>query len=492
MRAVATVLAGLALTMLLAAGLLPTPASAATADEKELADYKAQLTKQAALAKRVHITYWEKWFDFEGYAAEDMVARFNESQDRIYVHYLRCPETDRGVRLACQGGCPPDVAGLWAYNTAEFAASKGLLPLDDLMKQSGLAPDRYVPGYLELCQFGGQTWALPSTSASLALFWNKEHFKAKAEDLKKAGLDPARPPQTIEELETYAEILTEYNPDGSIKRMGFLPTEPGWWNYSWVYWFGGQLIDPKTGRITLDDAANIEAYAWLKHYVEKFGRERLIRFHGGVSHRFDTPMNPFMAGQVSMEIQGTWMPMFIQRHAPKMDYSVSAFPTATGMAGPRTMLDTDILVIPAGCKHPKEAWEFILWVQEKGAAMLAKGQGKALAVRKVPADFYDNHQNKRAAEFQDLAASPQAFIVPQVAGRREVIDEMNTVFEHIWQWPVEKEKAADLAGLEGAARAARVDQLCRDEVTRVLKIAQDRVQRRIEARAALEKAAAGK
>jgi len=162
------------------------------------------------------------------------------------------------------------------------------------------------------------------------------------------------------------------------------------------------------------------------------------------------------------------------------------------MAGPRTMLDTAILAIPAGSKHPKEAWEFILWVQEKGAAMLAKGQGKALATRAVPAGFYDEHPNKYVIEFQDLESSPQAFIVPQVAGRGEAMDEMNAAFDQIWQWPVEKEKAADLAGLEGAARAAKIDQLCRDEVTRVLKIAQERVQRRIEARAALEKAAAGK
>jgi multiple sugar transport system substrate-binding protein len=492
MRSIAAVLSVFVLAAVLAAGVFSTPARAATDEEKELAGYKDFMDKQAALAKRVHITYWEKWVDYEGGAARDMVARFNESQDRIYVHYLYSNYADREVMLAVRGGCPPDVAGLWAYNTAGFAASKELQPLDDMMKQSSLDPDRYIPGYLELCQFDGKTWALPSTSASLALFWNKEHFKAKAEDLKKAGLDPTRPPQTIEDLEKYAEVLTEYNPDGSIKRMGFLPTEPGWWNYSWVYWFGGKIIEPKTGKPTLDDSANVEAYAWLKHYVEKFGRERLIRFQGGVSHRFDTPMNPFMAGQVSMEVQGTWFPMFIQRHASRMDYGVAAFPTAKGVAGPRTFLDTDILVIPAGCKHPKEAWEFILWVQKTGAAMLAKGQGKGLSVRTMPDGYYDDHPNKNAAEFQDLAASPQAFVVPQVAKRFDVIDEMNDAFGEIWQWPVEKEKAAELKGLEGAARAARVDQLCRDEVTRILKAAQERVIRKIEAYTAIDKAVAEK
>jgi multiple sugar transport system substrate-binding protein len=489
MRHVLIGLAALVLGVAVAASLQPARA-AATAEEEDAAAAKAYEVEQAALAKRVHITYWEKWVDYnEARGRLDMVDDFNKSQDRIYVHYLRSSWVDREAMLAIRAGSPPDVFGLWAYNTSDFASRNLITPLDDLMKQSGLAADRYIDGYLKLCQFGGKTWALPSASASLALFWNKDHFKAKAAELKKAGLDPTRPPQTLEELWQYAEILTEMNADGTPKVMGFLPTEPGWWNYSWGYWFGGNLIDPATGKVTLDDPANIEAYAWLKRYAEKYGREKLIQFKARSVGSFDSPQNPFMAGKVSMVIQGTWFPMFIQRHAPKMDYGVAAFPSPKGVPGPRALLDTDILCIPAGCKHPKEAWEFILWVQQKGAATQGKWQGMSLATRRVPAEFYEEHPNEHIKVFQDLAASPNAFIVPQAAGRQEVLDAMNLAFEQIWTWPVETAKAADLRGLEGVARAGKIDQLCREEIARILKDAKEKVQKRIDAKRAREKAA---
>jgi hypothetical protein len=46
---------------------------------------------------------------------------------------------------------------------------------------------------------------------------------------------------------------------------------------------------------------------------------------------------------------------------------------------------------------------------------------------------------------------------------------MTRAFDHIWTWPVDREKAAELQGLTGKERQARIEELCREEVAKTLK-----------------------
>jgi multiple sugar transport system substrate-binding protein len=371
--------------------------------------------------------------------------------------------------------------GLWNANVVPFAEGGALTPLEGLMKESGLTRDFYIENYLKLGEFEGHIWCLPTSVMTMALFYNKEHFRNKAAELRAAGLDPDRAPETIEELDRYADVLNEFEPDGSPRLMGFLPTEPGWFNHTWGYYFGGKLIDPETGKITTDEPANIRAYTWIKHYAETYGREKLLRFRSGFG-TFDSPYNAFIEGKVAMEVQGVWFPMFIRRHKPQMEFGVAPFPCAAGVPGPRSVMEQDVIGIPSHCKHPAEAWEFVLWVQREGIAILSRLQGKNIAIRNPPAWFHQGHPNLELEVFERLALAPQSFIVPNTLVGQEYRDEMNRAFEHIWNWPVELENKSALEGLIGAARQAKIKALCREEVARTLAQARQEVQARLDSK----------
>jgi len=431
--------------------------------------------------KRVHLSYWEKWGSFEADACQKMVDTFNESQDEIFVHYLRTSQVDRKSMLAAIGRDPPDVVGLWNFNVVPFAEGGALMPLDDLMKASGLTRDFYIENYLKLGEFEGRIWALPTAAMTLALFYNKEHFRRKAQELRAAGLDPDRAPQTIEELDRYADVLNAFEPDGSPRIMGFLPTEPGWYNHVWGYFFGGRLVDPATGKITTDEPANIRAYAWIKHYAEAYGREKLLRFKSGFG-TFDSPFNAFIEGKVSMEVQGVWFPMFIRRHRPQMEFGVAPFPCAEGVPGPRSLMEMDVIGIPRHCKHPKEAWRFVCWVQKEGLAILGRLQGKNIATRSAPPWFHQGHPNLELDVFEMLAVAPASFIIPNTLVGQELRDEMTRAFEHIWNWPIEQEGKDRLAGLSGAERKAMIETLCREEVQQTLAEVRREIQRKLDAK----------
>ena len=426
--------------------------------------------------RRLHISYWEKWGSFERDACQAMVDDFNQSQDEIFVHYVNASQVDRKSMLAIIGHSPPDVVGLWATNVQPFASAGALAPLDDLMGQSSLSPDRYIPQYLQIGRSAGRVYALPTTPASVALFYNKDHFKAKAAQLRAAGLDPDRPPRTIEELDRYADVLNEFNDNGSPRVMGFLPTEPGWWNATWGYYFGGKLYDEKTGTVTPDDPANIKAILWIKRYAEKYGRDKLLQFRSGFGN-FDSPNNAFIEGKVSMEMQGVWFPNFIRRHRPHMDFGVAPFPTAEGVPGPMSFLDLDVIAIPRGCKHPEAAWEFVHYTQMRGLEILCRMQGKHMPIKQPSALFRQGHPNLELEVFERVAASPHSFILPRLEVWQEYNDELTRAFDHIWNFPIPEDR---IKSLSGRARDAKIDELCRGEIEQTYSKVRETIQQKLD------------
>jgi multiple sugar transport system substrate-binding protein len=375
---------------------------------------------------KVHIRYWEKWTGFEEKAMRNVVDAFNRSQDRIYVEMLSVSAVNQKMLLATAGGNPPDVAGLWEYDVVTFADYDAIRPLDEFCERDGVGEDDYLPAYWTLCRHRNHTFALPSAPASVALHWNRKMFS-------EAGLDPDTPPKTLEELDEMAAKLFKKDANGKIVQMGFMPAEPGWWNWSWGYYFGGSLWDGKS-RATVVTPENLRAFNWVRGYSQKYGSSDLAVFKGGFGN-FNSPQNAFLSGKVAMVLQGVWMANFINNNNPGLDWDAAPFPppadhpelantTSTGM---------DVLVIPTGAKHPQEAWEFIRFVQtQKGMEMLCDGQWKHSPLSRVSDDFYRNHRNKRIKLFYDLAAGRNTVSWPRVGIWREWDDEMKNSFDRIW------------------------------------------------------------
>ena len=175
---------------------------------------------------RLQITYWEKWTGFEGEAIRRVVDRFNAKQDRIRVNLVTMSQIDRKALVAIAGGDPPDLVGLWSAGLSQFAEKRALMPLEPFMEKAGMPRDAFLDVFLEQNTYRGTLYGLPTTPASTALHYNKRLFR-------EAGLDPDRPPRTLAELDAMAAKLTRYDAQGRLVQVGFTPSEPGWWHWSW-------------------------------------------------------------------------------------------------------------------------------------------------------------------------------------------------------------------------------------------------------------------
>lgn len=272
----------------------------------------------------VRIQYWEKWTGDEAEGMRRIVDWFNETvgrEKKIHVEYISMSQIDQKTLVATAAGVPPDVAGLWDSQLVQFAAMNALEPLDDLAAAAGITPEHYKPIYWKGCTYNGRLWGLISTPASIALHYNKQAFQERAAELRAAGLDPGRPPQTLDELDRYAELLTTYETVGGRKRIrssGHLPLEPGWYITLICHWFGGEIFSSKTGELTLESEPMRRGFDWIASYSLKYGKDSITEFRSGLGG-FASAQNPFLTGAVVMEQQGPWMANFIDDLAPAMN-----------------------------------------------------------------------------------------------------------------------------------------------------------------------------
>ncbi len=109
---------------------------------------------------------------------------------------------------------------------------------------------------------------------------------------------------------------------------------------------------------------------------------------------YGSPEHPFLSGRVAMTNQGPWLANRIVEHKNDLDYGVAPFPVAASVydpARPIGLLDSDVLVIPKGAKHPREAFEFIAYTQRQGSRRRAEPGAlqelaAALRLRRVHAE----------------------------------------------------------------------------------------------------------
>lgn len=372
---------------------------------------------------KVHVTYWEKWVGPEEAATRATIAAFNRSQDRIVVEYFVQSPIDRKTIVAVAGGDPPDIAGLWGQNIASFADAEAITPFDEFIRADGMTNAqwlaRYYPVYAGAVQHGGHVYAGISTPAMIALHWNKTLFR-------EAGLDPEKPPRTLAELNEFSRKLTKRDPaTGELVQVGFLPQEPGWWPWIFCRWFGGELFDGR--KITLaTDPHNLAAFQWVADCTKALGGDAVTSFASGFAGQWASPQSGFFSGKVAMIFQGVWYHNYVRQYKPGLDYGVApAWPAAVPGVEDFAMAEADMLTIPRGAKHPREAWEFIKYMNSanvraenreelSGMELMCYLQQKNSALREWSPFFTNHHPHPHIAIFRQLSASPHAAFVPNM------------------------------------------------------------------------------
>ncbi len=141
-----------------------------------------------------------------------------------------------------------------------FIAADGLEPLDAYIANDAadfLNVDDLQPGVSNLT-FDGKIYGFPSEGDTAWLFYRKDLLDA-------AGITP---PKTMDELLAAAQKLN--TPDRYGMVIGS-KTDEAWWDFMHYFWaFGGQLFDPTTYEVTVNNEAGVKALTFYSDLLRKY------------------------------------------------------------------------------------------------------------------------------------------------------------------------------------------------------------------------------
>jgi ABC-type glycerol-3-phosphate transport system substrate-binding protein len=275
---------------------------------------------------------------------------------------------------------PPDVVFVDGPQVAEWAERGALQSLNSYLQSAGVREEDYFPPCWAQNRYKDTTWALTfCADPNFAFAWNKDDFQ-------KAGLDPEKPPQSLEELDRLSDALTKTE-DGKITRIGLIPWEQyGGTNslFTWGWVFGGSFYDPARQKVTANDPRVVKALEWMVNAAKKHDITRITSLRQGFG---TAQLDPFYIGKMSMRCLHISGVEDIRRYAPDLKYGLTFIPAPPDGEQHSSWVGGWCMALPTGSRHPKEGWELIRWLcaDDTGTSLAGREMGLMPGYRKSPA-----------------------------------------------------------------------------------------------------------
>lgn len=323
-----------------------------------------------ATAEPAHVEFWfHTSSEFEIETMERIVAQFHEEHKDIRVEIVKTGSISKAAMwekllAAIVGGVPPDLVYTDPQMIAEWGPTKGgFIPINEIMPVRLIEENDIIPAMTQVLNVRGKWWGLPFRTESRGLFYNLEMFE-------KAGLDTAKPPQTIEELDSYAHKLTLRDPSSNaIQQLGFYPynnNDATGLLFLWV--FGGDFFDWQALRPTLTRyPENFQAMNWIGSYAERYGD-------------ISPKSTDFPSGKQAMRIDSTTALANYPVSYPDLRFGMGRLPQPPGVP-PTTLAGGVSLGIPSGAKNPLAAATFGLYLLKTDTQVMWYRGARSLPVR---------------------------------------------------------------------------------------------------------------
>ncbi|HDP34984.1 MAG TPA: extracellular solute-binding protein, partial [Candidatus Hydrogenedentes bacterium] len=366
----------------------------------------------------VNLYFWGNELDL---LAIDMIRDFEAMYDgtdgkpHIRVTVGQSAMQDRTgdpQRLICAiaGGDPPDVVWFDRFAVSEWAARGAFMPLQDFIERDlrerpddpyTLHPETFFePCWLETIYDNG-VYGIAADTDNRALYYNLDLLQRYEDELIAVGCthpdDPTKvgPPRTWEQLREATRILTEFDADGRLRQVGFIPNYGNSWLYIYGWLNGGKFMSDDGRTCTLTDPRIVEALAYVTELYDIVGgAEAAAAFQTSVAAG---DLDPFVAGRIAMKIDGDYFLNAIAQQRRSMRFGVAPAPAPEGMVQ-LGWCGGFAYVIPTGCKYPEEAWMLIKYLASQRAY-------------KIRCD----------TEAQMVQARGSVFI-PRMSGRRDITE----------------------------------------------------------------------
>ncbi len=305
-----------------------------------------------------HLTVWFPGNDpnESKYVEQTMVPKFEkETGAKVDVTFVDYTNLSPKLNAAFAAGSAPDVFGHGAAAVADFVKNDRIEPLDDDVAKLSASDRKDLADALAGAKVDGKQYMIPLQMQGWLLMYNKKDFT-------EAGLDPATPPTTWEDVKADAEKLTKRDGSGKITRSGLLlQTEATGRQQSFATLIasaGGSQLNTKGTKASFDSAAGVKA---LQYFVSLYQGSDAVAANLGQDYlNQPTAQQPLVTGDAAMTIQTAQGASKIAAAYPDGDWGIIQPPKfegqsegyAFGGSGPGMMINKD-------SKNKTLAWKFI-------------------------------------------------------------------------------------------------------------------------------------
>lgn len=286
----------------------------------------------------------------------------------------------------------PDVLAADVVYAPNYA-SKGVFL--DLTARVNALPfkDTLAPAHMKTATHNDKVYGVPHDIDLSAVFYNKALFT-------RAGLDPDKPPTTLDELYEQAKKINALG--GDVHGYFFGGQCPGCilfttWPMIWAS--GGTVLNEQGTASTISNTQAASVYALYR----KMFQEGLVPA-AAKNENGPTWIQEFINGRIGIQPMGSTALQTI-KEGPDLQVGVAPIPGLTG--GSSSFVGGDVLGVSANSTHAAQAWDFISWTLSEQAQVEVVAKNKNVTVR---SDLVDNtyaQQDPRLRTFNKLAGEGQ-------------------------------------------------------------------------------------
>jgi sn-glycerol 3-phosphate transport system substrate-binding protein len=246
----------------------------------------------------VKVNFWHSMGGVNGEATENIVKKFNASQNACEVTSTFVGSYDDGLtklQAALRAKNPPHVQQIYDLGLQGMAESGQIIPASDLARRDKYDLSGILYPLSRYYNLDGKFYGVPFNASTAELYYNVDALKA-------AGL--THPPRTFEEFTDYARKLTKKDASGNVTQYGATIRVYGWFVEQLIYNQGGYVLNNENGRakrataVEFNGPAGVRAVKWIVDMT----REGLMPNVGrdGAAQR-----QAFTSGKAAMFVEST-------------------------------------------------------------------------------------------------------------------------------------------------------------------------------------------
>lgn len=334
--------------------------------------------------KPVQITMWHSMPQANGETLQKLTDEFNSSQSNVkvsLVNQVTYDDTFTKYKAGLSSGDLPDVVQLQGSDQQQMIDTRTALPASACAKADKFSFSDFLPRVVSYFTVNGTIYAMPFNTSGQVLVYNKTAFQ-------KAGLDPDKPPTTLDELRQDAEKLK----DGNVTKgapMG-LKLAPGDFE-QWRAKANKLFVNNSNGRKgraakgVFNDALGRELFAWMNGMVKDGLAE--TNPDSGAS-QYDNLLgigngNHAMSIETSAAL-GTVTQVLATGQYPDVTIGVGPMPGPPGKGGVAVQGGALWIVNKSAPEKQAAAWEFLKFLDSPSSqATWAVGTGYLPIVKKA-------------------------------------------------------------------------------------------------------------